>query len=72
VKERVDQIEARLAAVEARTLALEAGMIRVERQLHLVFEQGQSVSKQLGEQSSVLRDVRETLQALAMRGMGRE
>jgi hypothetical protein len=69
--ERLDGLEQRVEALdglEPRVRVLEVGLLRVERQLHLVFEQGQAVSKQLGEQRRILEGISETLHAVAMRG----
>lgn len=68
---RLDSLEERverLDGLEPRVRVLEVGFLRVERQLHLVFEQGQGVSRQLGEQRRILDGIAETLHAVAVRG----
>lgn len=63
----VDALSERLDGVERRTAALEAGLLRVERQLHLVFEQGQAFARVQGDHTVALNGLRETLDAVAMR-----
>ena len=57
-------IEDRLDRVEGRVTSLEAGLLRVERQLELVFMQGQSNSRALGEQRVILDRVAGLLEQL--------
>lgn len=68
---RLDGLEQRVEALdglEPRVRVLEVGLLRVERQLNLVFEQGQAVAKQMGEHRRLLEGISETLLAIAMRG----
>lgn len=60
--ERLDRIEGH--RLPDRVSTLEAGMLRVERQLDLVFMQGQSNSRALGEQRVVLDRVATLLEQL--------
>ena len=61
---RLTDIENRLDRVEGRVTSLEAGFLRVERQLDLVFMQGQSNSRALGEQRVLLDRVAGLLEQL--------
>ena len=67
---RLDGLEARvekLDGLEPRVAILEVGLLRVERQLHLVFEQCQALGRALGEHHAMLRSIDETVRAIAMR-----
>ena len=64
LEERVE----RLDGLEPRVAILEVGLLRVERQLHLVFEQCQALSRAQGEAHALLRSINETVTAIAMRG----
>jgi hypothetical protein len=67
---RLDGLEARvekLDGLEPRVALLEVGLLRVERQLHLVYEQGQAVSKSIGMLSATLADVAASVRTLVMR-----
>lgn len=58
------RLSERQHSLELRVGTLEAGMQRVERQLDLVFAQGQANSKALGEQRVVLDRVASLLEQL--------
>lgn len=60
--ERLGRLEAH--GLPGRVDTLEAGMLRVERQLDLVFMQGQSSSRALGEQRVILDRVDSLLEQL--------
>lgn len=69
--ERTEALETRvrrLDGLEPRVEMLEVGLLRVERQLHLVFEQGQSAARALGEQRRLLEDVLHAVQHLSAKG----
>lgn len=64
--EALASVVRRVDALEPRVHVLEIGLLRVERQLHLVFEQGQALSRQLGEMHLTLESMRELLLRLTM------
>lgn len=55
VSDRLEMLESH--GLPLRVATLEAGLLRVERQLDLVFAQGQSNSKALGDQRVILERV---------------
>jgi hypothetical protein len=72
--ERLASIEDRLARLEGhrlpeRVTTLEAGFLRVERQLDLVFSQGQANARALGEQRAILDRVASLLEQLVRQQM---
>lgn len=67
MSDRLDAIEERLSRLEAhglpgRVTSLETHLLRVERQLDLVFAQGQSNARALGEQRVILERVSSLLE----------
>lgn len=69
MSERLDEIEERLSRLEAhglpgRVTSLETHLLRAERQLDLVFTQGQANARALGEQRVILERVSSLLEQL--------
>lgn len=67
LESRVDELGVhppRIDILEARVHVLEVGLLRVERQLHLVFDQGQANSKALGEQRLILERIQGLMEVM--------